>query len=79
MSTDLPIDDRLLAKAIEAGHHATAEEAVTTALEEYVHSHARGTNDAADRQERLKILELMGKVDYFEDYDPKELRRRNVL
>lgn len=78
MSTDLHIDDGLLAKAVEAGHHATGEEAVTAALEEYVHSRAEETNDAADRQERLKILELMGKVDYYEDYDPKELRRRNA-
>lgn len=80
MSVDLHIDDTLLEKAIAAGRHKTAEEAVTTALEEYVRSHDAPEGPAGDPEarERLKILEWVGKVDYFEDYDHKELRRRKI-
>jgi Arc/MetJ family transcription regulator len=79
MSMDLHIDDTLLEKAIAAGRHKTAEEAVTTALEEYVRSHEspRHAGDPEAR-ERMKILEWEGRVDYFEDYDHKELRRRKI-
>jgi Arc/MetJ family transcription regulator len=78
MSVDLHIDDTLLEKAIEAGGHKTAEEAVTTALEEYVRSHENSEQAGnPEAHERLKILEWVGKVDYFDDYDHKELRRRN--
>lgn len=78
MSQDLTLDDRLIEKAVEAGHHETAEEAVTAALEEYIHSHevqGAGENRA---EGRLKILEWMGRVEYFDDYDPKELRRQKI-
>lgn len=80
MSVDLHIDDQLIAKAIEAGHHETAEEAVTTALEEYIRSHGAPEHLAggAEARERMKILEWVGQVDYFEDYDHKELRRRKI-
>lgn len=80
MSVDLHIDDRLIEKAIEAGQHKTAEEAVTTALEEYVRSHEAPGRPAEDAEarERMKILEWVGKVDYFDDYDHKELRRRKI-
>jgi len=80
MSVDFHIDHRLIEKAIDAGRHKTAEEAVTTALEEYVRLHEapeRHVTDVADG-ERMKILEWVGKVDYFDDYDHKELRRRKV-
>jgi Arc/MetJ family transcription regulator len=80
MSVDLHIDDRLIEKAIEAGQHKTAEEAVTVALEEYIRSHdaAECHAEDAEARERMKILEWVGKVDYFEDYDHKELRRRKI-
>lgn len=80
MSVDLHIDDRLLEKAIEAGRHKTAEEAVVTALEEYIRSHETPEHPAADGEarERMKILDWAGKVDYFDDYDHKELRRRKI-
>ncbi|HYU35052.1 MAG TPA: type II toxin-antitoxin system VapB family antitoxin [Thermoanaerobaculia bacterium] len=80
MSVDLHIDDRLIEKAIEAGQHQTAEEAVTTALEEYIRSHEAPELpvDDAEARERMKILEWVGKVDYFDDYDHKELRRRKI-
>lgn len=79
MSVDLHIDDTLLEKAIEAGRHKTAEEAVTSALEEYVRSHEAPDNQTdAEARERTKILKWVGQVDYFDDYDHKELRRRKV-
>jgi len=80
MSVDLHIDDTLIEKAIEAGQHKTAEEAVTTALEEYIRSHEAPGFPAKDAEarERMKILEWVGKVDYFDDYDHKELRRRKI-
>lgn len=78
MSQDLTLDDRLIEKAVEAGHHATAEEAVTAALEEYIHSHeVQGAGDTRG-QSRLKILDWVGRVEYFDDYDPKELRRQKI-
>jgi Arc/MetJ family transcription regulator len=80
MVVDFHIDDGLIAKAIEAGRHRTAEEAVTTALEEYIRSHeaAEGLAADAETRERMKILEWVGKVDYFDDYDHKGLRRQKI-
>lgn len=78
MSQDLTLDDRLIEKAIEAGHHETAEAAVTAALEEYIHSHEVQGACETQPQGRLKILEWVGRVEYFDDYDPKELRRRKI-
>lgn len=41
--------------------------AVTAALEEYVKA-----------RRRLKILDWMGKVEYYDDYDHKSLRRAGL-
>lgn len=80
MIMDLHIDDGLIEKAIEAGQHKTAEEAVTTALEEYIRSHeiSEGLGADAQARERMKILEWVGRVDYIDDYDPKELRGQKI-
>jgi Arc/MetJ family transcription regulator len=80
MAVDFHIDDRLIERAIEAGQHKTAEEAVTMALEEYIRSHEtpEGLGAEAEARERMKIFEWVGNVDYFDDYDHKELRRRKV-
>jgi len=64
MATNLALDDALIEAAVEAGHHRSKKAAVTAALEEYVKS-----------RRRLGLLEWMGRVDYFEDYDHKKLRR----
>lgn len=78
MAVDLHIDNRLIEKAIAAGRHKSADEAVNTALEEYVRVREGQGGPAADAEagERLKILDWVGKVDYFDDYDHKELRRK---
>jgi UDP-N-acetylmuramate-alanine ligase len=64
MATNLALDDELIDEAVRAGGHRTKREAVTAALREYV---------AAQR--RLGILDWVGKVDYYDDYDHKALRR----
>ena len=58
--------DRLIDDAVRAGNHRPKKEAVTAALKEYVQAH-----------KRREILEWVGKVDYYDDYDPKRLRDRN--
>lgn len=65
MPTNLALDDNLIEDAVRAGNHRSKKEAVTAALKEYVQAHKRG-----------EILEWVGKVDYYEDYDPKRLRDR---
>lgn len=65
MATNLALDDKLIAEAVKVGEHKTKKEAVTAALREYV-----------KMRQRLRILELVGKVEYWPDYDHKALRRR---
>jgi Arc/MetJ family transcription regulator len=77
MTVDLHLDDALISKAIEVGHHETAEEAVSAALQEYVRQHGSIPEDAQARR-RAKILEWVGQVDYYDDYDPIALRRRKI-
>lgn len=65
MPTNLALDDSLIEDAVRAGNHRSKKEAVTAALKEYVQAHKRG-----------EILEWVGKVDYYDDYNPKQLRDR---
>ena len=67
MATNLAIDDRLIEDARKIGHHKTKKEAVTAALQEYV-----------QRRKRLEIFDLIGKIEYRDDYDYKEMRRRDM-
>ena len=67
MPTNLDIEDRLINEARRVGKHKTKKEAVTAALVEYVKS-----------RKRLAILEWVGKVEYYDDYDHKKLRRRRA-
>ena len=64
MATNLALDDRLIEEAVEIGHHPSKKAAVTAALKEYVKA-----------RRRLKILDWMGRVEYYDDYDHKNLRR----
>jgi hypothetical protein len=63
--TNLAIDDRLIEEARELGHHRTKKEAVNAALDEYVRY-----------RKQLKILDLVGKIEYYDDYDYKQARRK---
>jgi Arc/MetJ family transcription regulator len=65
MPTNLAIDDRLIQEARELGHHRTKKEAVTAALDEYIR-----------RRKQLAILDLFGKIEYDENYDYKQARRK---
>jgi Arc/MetJ family transcription regulator len=65
MATNLALDDSLIEEAVKIGNHRTKREAVTAALQEYVQA-----------RKRREIFELVGKVDYYDDYDPKRLRDR---
>ncbi len=64
MATNLALDDELIEEAVEVGRHRSKKAAVTAALEEYVKA-----------RRRLGILDWMGRVDYYDDYDHKALRR----
>lgn len=68
MATNLALDDALIEEALEVGHHKTKKAAVTEALKEYVKS-----------RRRLGILEWKGAVDYYDDYDHKNLRRADSV
>ena len=63
MPTNLALDDSLIEEAVNIGNHRTKKEAVTAALHEYVQT-----------RKRREILDWVGKVDYYDDYDPKRLR-----
>jgi Arc/MetJ family transcription regulator len=65
MPTNLGIDDKLLAEAQKLGGHRTKKATVNEALQEYV-----------QRRKRLRILELVGKIDFDPNYDYKKMRYR---
>jgi hypothetical protein len=77
MPKELIVDDTLVSKAIAAGRHGTAEEAISAALHEYVSRHGPDEKHPPSGK-RPGIFEWVGKVEYFEDYDHKALRRRKV-
>jgi Arc/MetJ family transcription regulator len=64
MATNLKLEDRLIAEAVKAGGHKTKREAVNAAIAEYV-----------QRRNRLRILELAGKVEFDPEWDYKKMRR----
>jgi len=64
VATNLALDDRLIREAVKIGKHKTKREAVTAALEEYVKA-----------RKRRGIFDLVGKVEYYDDYDYKAARR----
>ncbi|HEY9718135.1 MAG TPA: type II toxin-antitoxin system VapB family antitoxin [Trichormus sp.] len=65
MATNLDIDDDLLEEALRVGGHRTKKATVTEALREYVQRH-----------KQAEILKLFGKIDYYDDYEPKKHRKR---
>ncbi len=65
MATNLKIDPDLLNEAKRVGRFRTKKEAVNQALTEFV-QHRR----------QMDVLDWEGKVDFFDDYDPKALRKK---
>lgn len=65
MATNLAIDDSLLNKALRIGGKKTKKDTVNEALKEFI-----------VRREQKKVLDLFGTVEYFEDYEPKQNRKK---
>lgn len=67
MTTEFAFEPDLLAKARRYGKHASDEETVAAALEEYI-------KQLIQRNDQLRILELAGTIEYDDDYDYKAAR-----
>lgn len=65
MPTNLDLDDSLVAKAKQLGHHRSKKDAVNAALKSYV-SHLG----------QLRIIESFGTVEFNPKYDYKAARQR---
>lgn len=65
MATNLQIDESLMQEALELGGHRTKRAVVEEALQEYVM-----------RRKQLLVVDLFGTIDYEENYDYKEQRKR---
>ena len=62
--TNLKLDDKLIDQAVKLGRFKTKQEAVNSALAEFVM-----------RRNRLRILELAGRIDFHPDWDYRRMRR----
>ena len=65
MATNIEIDPSLMQEALQLSEHRTKRGVVQEALEEYV-----------QRRKQARIVELFGCIEYDEDYDYKEQRKR---
>ncbi len=65
MSTNLALDDKLIAQAKKIGQHKTKKETVTTALKEYI-----------AHKKQLEIIDLFGTINFDKNYDYKKARIR---
>ncbi len=65
MATNLAISDRLLREALRIGKHRTKKDTVNEALEEYIR-----------RRKQLRLIDLVGKIDFDPGYDTRRQRRR---
>jgi Arc/MetJ family transcription regulator len=63
MPTNLKLDDKMVEEAVKLGNFKTKQEALNAALAEFV-----------QRRNRLRILELAGKIDFDPNWDYKKLR-----
>ncbi len=65
MPTNLKLDDKMIAEAVRLGSFKTKQQAVNAALTEFV-----------ARRNRLRILELAGKIVFDPAWDYKRMRGR---
>jgi hypothetical protein len=65
MATNLSLDPKLIDRALELSGERTKRAAVTKALEEFI-----------ARREQKKLRELFGKMDWNDEVDYKDDRRR---
>jgi Arc/MetJ family transcription regulator len=64
MPANMKLDDRLVKRAVKLGRFKTKEQAVNTAVSEFIQRHQR----------RL-ILDLYGKIQFDTEWDYKRMRR----
>jgi Arc/MetJ family transcription regulator len=64
MATNLKLDDELVGQTVKLGRFKSKREAVNAALAEFV-----------QRRQRMRILDLAGKIDFDPGWDYKKLRR----
>ena len=64
VATNLKLNDKLVAETVKAGNFKSKREAVNAALAEFV-----------QRRQRLRILELEGKIDFDPTWNYKKMRR----
>jgi Arc/MetJ family transcription regulator len=65
MPTNLKLDDKMIAEAVKLGGFKTKQDAVNAALAEFV-----------GRRNRLRMLDLAGKIEFDPNWDYKRMRRR---
>ncbi len=65
MPLNVTVDDRLIGEALRLAPNGREDEVVSAAIEEEI-----------KQKNRLRILDLFGKVEYYEDYDYKQGRRK---
>ena len=64
MPTNLKLDDKLINEIVRLGNFKSKQEAVNTAMAEFV-----------KRRQRMRILELAGKIQFDPKWDYKKMRR----
>lgn len=64
MPTNLKLNDKLVQETVRLGRFKSKREAVNTALAEFV-----------QRRQRLRILDLGGKIEFDPQWDYKKMRR----
>jgi Arc/MetJ family transcription regulator len=66
MATNLAIDPQLIERALKVSGERTKKAAVTKALTEFI-----------ARRQQKRLLELMGKLEWDDNYDYKKERERS--
>jgi len=65
MINTVQIDEKILQEALAVSDNLNTKSLIETALIEYI-----------QRRKQLKIIELFGNIDYEENYDYKEQRKK---
>jgi len=63
MMASLKLDDKMVQEAVKLGNFKTKEQALNAALTEFI-----------QRRNRLRILELAGKINFDPDWNYKKMR-----
>ena len=66
MPTNLKLDDKLIDETVKLGGFKSKQQAVNAAMTEFI-----------ARRQRLRILELAGKIDFEQEWDYKRMRRNH--